>query len=111
MPIDTTRWHRFGQSGCRGGRGCRPNRPGHFGGRKAAAASPGQQITLKNVGTAATANLVATLQATGGVTNPGSPQTFGAIAPGIALVSLVIGLNLCADGLREFADPTRRGRA
>lgn len=36
---------------------------------------------------------------------------FGAIAPGIALVSLVIGLNLCADGLREFADPTRRGRA
>lgn len=33
---------------------------------------------------------------------------FGAIAPGIALVSLVIGLNLFADGLREIADPTRR---
>lgn len=33
---------------------------------------------------------------------------FGAIAPGIALVSLVIGLNLFADGLRDAADPTRR---
>jgi peptide/nickel transport system permease protein len=32
-----------------------------------------------------------------------------AIAPGIALVSLVIGVNLLADGLRELADPTRRG--
>lgn len=31
-----------------------------------------------------------------------------AIAPGIALVSLVIGVNLLADGLRDFADPTRR---
>jgi peptide/nickel transport system permease protein len=35
---------------------------------------------------------------------------FGAIAPGLALVSLVIGLNLLADGLRDFGDPTRRGR-
>ncbi|SIQ96452.1 peptide/nickel transport system permease protein [Rhizobium sp. RU35A] len=35
---------------------------------------------------------------------------FGAIAPGIALVTLVIGVNLLADGLRAFADPTRRGR-
>lgn len=34
----------------------------------------------------------------------------GAIAPGIALVSLVIGLNLFADGLRDVADPTRRRR-
>lgn len=33
---------------------------------------------------------------------------FGAIAPGLALVSLVIGLNLFADGLRDAADPTRR---
>ena len=33
---------------------------------------------------------------------------FGAIAPGIALVILVIGMNLLADGLRDFADPTRR---
>lgn len=31
-----------------------------------------------------------------------------AIAPGIALVSLVIGVNLLADGLRDIADPTRR---
>ena len=34
----------------------------------------------------------------------------GAIAPGIALVSLVIGINLLADGLRDLADPTRRSR-
>jgi peptide/nickel transport system permease protein len=33
-----------------------------------------------------------------------------AIAPGIALVSLVIGINLLADGLRDIADPTRRRR-
>ena len=31
-----------------------------------------------------------------------------AIAPGIALVSLVIGVNLLADGLRDAIDPTRR---
>ena len=34
----------------------------------------------------------------------------GAIAPGVALVSLVIGINLLADGLREAIDPTRRAR-
>lgn len=33
---------------------------------------------------------------------------FGAIAPGLALVTLVIGVNLLADGLRAFGDPTRR---
>jgi peptide/nickel transport system permease protein len=32
----------------------------------------------------------------------------GAIAPGIALLSLVIGVNLLADGLRDIGDPTRR---
>ncbi len=32
----------------------------------------------------------------------------GAIAPGIALVMLVIGVNFLADGLRDIADPTRR---
>lgn len=32
----------------------------------------------------------------------------GAVAPGVALVSLVIGVNLLADGLRDLADPTRR---
>lgn len=34
----------------------------------------------------------------------------GAIAPGIALVSLVIGINLLADGLRERNDPARSKR-
>ena len=34
----------------------------------------------------------------------------GAIAPGLALVSLAIGVNLLADGLRERIDPTRSGR-
>ena len=34
---------------------------------------------------------------------------FGAIAPGLALLVLVIGINLLADGLRDIADPTRRG--
>jgi len=33
---------------------------------------------------------------------------FGAIVPGIALVLLVIGMNLLADGLRDIGDPTRR---
>jgi peptide/nickel transport system permease protein len=32
----------------------------------------------------------------------------GAIAPGVLLVMLVIGVNLIADGLRDVADPTRR---
>ncbi|PWJ86424.1 peptide/nickel transport system permease protein [Pseudaminobacter salicylatoxidans] len=32
----------------------------------------------------------------------------GAIAPGIALVTLVIGVNMLADGLRDIGDPTRR---
>ncbi|GAB2528060.1 ABC transporter permease [Paramicrobacterium agarici] len=32
----------------------------------------------------------------------------GAIAPGIALVVLVLGVNFIADGLRDVADPTRR---
>ncbi|MCX7560500.1 ABC transporter permease [Sulfitobacter sp. F26204] len=32
----------------------------------------------------------------------------GAIAPGVALVLLVIGANMFADGLRDIADPTRR---
>jgi peptide/nickel transport system permease protein len=32
----------------------------------------------------------------------------GAIAPGVALVVLVLGVNFVADGLRDFADPTRR---
>ncbi|MEV4342983.1 ABC transporter permease [Actinoplanes sp. NPDC049596] len=31
-----------------------------------------------------------------------------ALAPGIALVALVVGMNLTADGLRDLTDPTRR---
>lgn len=34
----------------------------------------------------------------------------GAVAPGVALVSLVIGINLLADGLRDTIDPTRSTR-
>lgn len=34
----------------------------------------------------------------------------GAIAPGIALVVLVLGVNFVADGLRDVADPTRSNR-
>jgi peptide/nickel transport system permease protein len=34
----------------------------------------------------------------------------GAIAPGVAIVVLVIGANLLADGLRDVFDPTRRMR-
>lgn len=32
----------------------------------------------------------------------------GAIAPGIAIVALVLGVNFLTDGLREYNDPTRR---
>lgn len=34
----------------------------------------------------------------------------GALAPGILLVLLVIGVNLVADGLRDTFDPARRRR-
>jgi peptide/nickel transport system permease protein len=37
-----------------------------------------------------------------------STAPVGAIAPGVALVVLVVGVNLVADGLRDVADPTRR---
>ncbi|MEP6601430.1 MAG: hypothetical protein ABJB49_06410, partial [Nitrospirota bacterium] len=47
---------------------------------------PNETITfnfsLMNAGNASTTNLVATLQATGGVTNPSGPQNYGAMAPG-----------------------------
>ncbi len=50
------------------------------------AIDPGETVTvdfrLQNIGTAATTNLVATLLATGGVTNPSSPQSYGVLAPG-----------------------------
>jgi peptide/nickel transport system permease protein len=35
----------------------------------------------------------------------------GAIAPGIAIIVLVLGMNFVADGLRELLDPTQRGVA
>jgi uncharacterized repeat protein (TIGR01451 family) len=47
---------------------------------------PGETVTvnftLRNDGGSQTNNLIATLQPTGGVTNPGGPATFGAIAGG-----------------------------
>jgi hypothetical protein len=50
------------------------------------AVDPGEAVTvsfgLKNNGAGATSNLVATLQATGGVTSPGAPANYGVIAGG-----------------------------
>jgi hypothetical protein len=55
------------------------------------APDPGEYVTvnlpLKNTGTANTANLVGTLQATGGVTSPSAQQTYGALAASGATVS------------------------
>jgi subtilisin-like proprotein convertase family protein len=49
------------------------------------AISPGETVTvdfgLKNNGTASTSNLVATLQPTGGITNPSGPQNYGVVVP------------------------------
>jgi subtilisin-like proprotein convertase family protein len=50
------------------------------------ALSPGETVTmsfgLKNTGTGDTSNLVATLQATGGVTLPSGPQAYGVVVAG-----------------------------
>jgi subtilisin-like proprotein convertase family protein len=55
------------------------------------APDPGETVTmdlqLSNVGTANTGNLVATLQATGGVTAPSGPQNYGALVANGAPVS------------------------
>lgn len=58
---------------------------------------PGETITVslgvRNTGTASTQNLVATLLASGGATNTGTPQNYGAIAPNASAVrefSLVV---------------------
>ncbi len=52
---------------------------------------PGEVVTvtlpLQNTGGAATTNLTATLQATGGVTNPSAAQNYGALNPGSPAVS------------------------
>lgn len=49
------------------------------------AIDPGERVTvnlsLSNMGTGATNNLVATLQSTGGVTSPSGPQSYGALSP------------------------------
>ncbi|HUK81818.1 MAG TPA: PKD domain-containing protein [Verrucomicrobiae bacterium] len=45
-------------------------------------------LSLKNAGTADTTNLVATLQASGDVTSPSNPQTYGAVATNGTPVSL-----------------------
>jgi subtilisin-like proprotein convertase family protein len=44
-------------------------------------------LPLSNVGTSDTTNLVATLQATGGVTSPSGPQTYGMVVAGGAEVT------------------------
>ncbi len=55
------------------------------------APDPGELVTinlpLSNVGSANTTNLVATLQPTGGVTNPSGPQTYGVVTAGGSAVS------------------------
>lgn len=49
-------------------------------------ADPGESVTvdltLQNIGTASTSNLVATLLVTGGVTSPSGPQNYGSLASG-----------------------------
>ncbi|MEP7342406.1 MAG: S8 family serine peptidase [Acidobacteriota bacterium] len=56
------------------------------------AVDPGETVTvnlaLQNVGTASTANLVATLQPNGGIINPGAAQTYGVLSAGGAAVAL-----------------------
>jgi hypothetical protein len=55
------------------------------------AIDPGETVTinfdLANVGTANTTSLVATLQATGGVTSPSGPQNYGAVIAGGSAVT------------------------
>ncbi|MCG3149010.1 MAG: hypothetical protein PCFJNLEI_02462 [Verrucomicrobiae bacterium] len=45
------------------------------------------EFTIRNTGTAATSNLVATLLATGGVTNPSGPQNYGVIGTNDASIA------------------------
>ena len=55
------------------------------------AVDPGETVTmnfgLSNIGSANTANLVATLQTGGGVTSPSGPQTYGALVAGAGAVT------------------------
>ena len=77
-------------------------------------------LGIKNTGTANTTNLVATLQATGGVTSPSGPQTYGVVTAGGTTVArsftftagnLACGSNLVAtlqlqDGATNFGTIT-----
>ena len=45
------------------------------------------ELSLENVGSTDTTNLVATLQATGGVTSPSGPQNYGALVAGGSAVT------------------------
>jgi uncharacterized repeat protein (TIGR01451 family) len=49
----------------------------------------GVEFYLQNSGTIPTANLVATLQSSGGVTLPSSPQTYGVLTPGSPAVGRI----------------------
>ncbi|MDE3246308.1 MAG: proprotein convertase P-domain-containing protein, partial [Acidobacteriota bacterium] len=42
-------------------------------------------LTVKNGGTSPTTNVVGTLQASGGISSPSAPQSYGAIAPGASV--------------------------
>jgi hypothetical protein len=68
--------------------------------------SPGETVTIdfgmKNVGTAPTSNLVATLQATGGITSPSGPQSYGAVPNDGSTVSR--SFTFTADGLLACGD-------
>jgi subtilisin-like proprotein convertase family protein len=56
------------------------------------AIDPGELVTvnlsLQNTGRSATSNLIATLQATGGVSAPSAPQNYGSLAPRGAAVTM-----------------------
>ncbi len=74
---------------------------------------PGETVSfsfcLKNIGAANTSNLIATLQATGGVTNPSNAQNYGTLVPGGATVcrsfTFTAGAN-CGETLTATLDLT-----
>ncbi len=76
------------------------------------AADPGESVSLalslQNVGTAATGNLVATLEASGTVLSPGGPQNYGAMGMGTTVARTftfnVAGAVLCGSQLNAKID-------
>ncbi|MGH9363650.1 MAG: IPT/TIG domain-containing protein, partial [Thermoanaerobaculia bacterium] len=75
------------------------------------AIDPGETVTvsftLRNTGSAPTANLVATLEATGGVISPSGPQSYGAIPPSGGSVSrpfTFVAAGACAGTLTATLD-------